>query len=67
MPESKPNYQQLREELDEVMAELQREDLDVDKALEYYKRGLELIQKLEKHLDGAENKIQDIKTKFERK
>ena len=67
MPESKPDYRKLREELDVVMTELPREDLDVDKALEYYKRGLELIRKLEKHLDDAENKIQDIKTKFEQK
>jgi exodeoxyribonuclease VII small subunit len=62
---TEPNYQQLREELDSVMAELQHEDLDVDKALEYYQRGLELIQKLEKHLSGAENKIQEIKGKFD--
>ena len=58
-----PNYQQLRDELDEVLAELQREDLDVDKALEYYRRGLELIKQLEKYLGGAENKVRDLKAK----
>lgn len=58
-----PNYQQLRDELDEVLVELQREDLDVDKALEYYRRGLELIKQLEKYLGGAENKVRDLKAK----
>ena len=62
---SEPDYRQLREQLDEVMAELQREDLDVDKALEYYKRGLELAQKLQRHLSGAENKVIEIKDKFD--
>jgi exodeoxyribonuclease VII small subunit len=64
---SKPNYQELRDELDTVLAELQRDDLDVDKALEYYQRGLELARQLEKHLNGAENKITEIKNKFEPK
>ena len=59
--QSKPNYQKLRGELDSVLSELQREDLDVDKALEHYKRGLELIKQLEKYLNAAENKIHDIK------
>jgi exodeoxyribonuclease VII small subunit len=64
---SKPNYQQLRQELDTVLTELQREDLDVDKALEYYQRGLELSRQLNKYLREAENKIQDIKGKFDAK
>ena len=59
-------YRQLRDELDSIMAELQREDLDVDQALEHYQRGLELIKQLEKHLGGAENKIRDIKGKLDK-
>ena len=58
---SQPSYRQLREELDEVLTELQREDLDIDRALEYYKKGLQLVKQLEKQLSGAENKIRDIK------
>ncbi|HET7059790.1 MAG TPA: exodeoxyribonuclease VII small subunit [Candidatus Saccharimonadales bacterium] len=56
-----PNYEELRAELDSVLAELQREDLDVDKALEYYQRGLELVRQLQKYLKSAENKVRDIK------
>jgi exodeoxyribonuclease VII small subunit len=64
---SKQSYQQLRDKLDTVLSELQREDLDIDKALEYYRRGLELVKQLEEYLNNAENKVQDIKTKLEAK
>jgi exodeoxyribonuclease VII small subunit len=58
------NYQELKSELDEIMLALQQEDLDVDKALEHYQRGLELVQQLETYLRDAENKIVEIKAKF---
>lgn len=65
MPKAKPNYEQLRAELDSVVTELQRDDLDVDKALEYYQRGLELVKQLGKYLSTAENKVRDIKSNFD--
>jgi exodeoxyribonuclease VII small subunit len=58
------NYQELKSELDEIMLSLQQEDLDVDKALEHYQRGLEIVQQLEAYLKDAENKIVEIKAKF---
>lgn len=58
------NYQELKSELDQIMLSLQEEDLDVDKALEHYQRGLELVQQLETYLKDAENKIIEIKAKF---
>lgn len=64
---TEPTYEALKSELDSVMLELQREDLDVDKALEYYKRGLELVQQLEAYLKTAENKVQELKTNFQTK
>lgn len=63
----KPNYEQLRAELDTVLAELQRDDLDVDKALKYYRRGLELVRQLEKYLNNAENKVRELKAAFDSK
>jgi exodeoxyribonuclease VII small subunit len=67
MPKSKQvkSYEELKSELDLIMQELQREDLDVDKALDHYKRGLELTEELEAYLKTAENKITELKTKFE--
>jgi len=64
MTKTKPNYQELKTELDTVMAELQREDLDVDKALEHYKRGLELVGQLESYLKSAENTVKELKASF---
>jgi exodeoxyribonuclease VII small subunit len=61
---AKPTYQTLKSELDTVMAELQREDLDVDAALAHYKRGLELVQQLERYLGDAGNTISELKAKF---
>jgi len=59
-----PDYQSLSAELDAVMLELQREDLDVDTALKHYQRGLELVQQLEKYLATAENKVRQLKAQF---
>jgi exodeoxyribonuclease VII small subunit len=59
-----PDYQTLKNELDAVMAELQSEDLDIDRALTLYKRGLELVTQLKKHLKAAENIITELKAKF---
>jgi len=58
------NYQQLTTELDSIMAELQRQDLDVDAALKHYQRGLELVEQLERYLKTAENQVTELKTKF---
>ncbi|PIZ61634.1 exodeoxyribonuclease VII small subunit [Candidatus Saccharibacteria bacterium CG_4_10_14_0_2_um_filter_52_9] len=57
-------YESLKAELDGIMNELQREDLDVDVALEHYRRGLELVTALEKYLKTAENQVKEIKASF---
>ena len=59
-----PSYQVLKDELETVMAELQREDLDVDVALKHYQRGLELVRQLEQYLETVENKVIELKAKF---
>jgi exodeoxyribonuclease VII small subunit len=58
------DYSTLKAELDQVMAELQREDLAVDAALKYYERGLELVHQLEQYLQTAENRVVQLKAKF---
>ena len=66
MSKSKPtiSYEKLKNELDSIMVELQRQDLDVDQALTYYQRGLELTRQLETYLKEAENKVTQLKAKF---
>ncbi|HET7320329.1 MAG TPA: exodeoxyribonuclease VII small subunit [Candidatus Saccharimonadales bacterium] len=60
----KPSYQVLAGELDDILAELQQSDLDVDVAVKKYERGLELIKELEKYLSTAENRVTELKAKF---
>lgn len=67
MPKSKPSYESLKDELDEVLLSLQQENLDVDEAMKYYERGLELVEALEKYLKTAENKIIELKAKSKSK
>ena len=55
------NYLDLKQELDNVLLELQREDIDVDQAINLYKQGTELVAKLEKHLKQAKNEIIELK------
>jgi exodeoxyribonuclease VII small subunit len=60
------DYQALQTELDEIVAELQRDDSDVDSALKHYERGLEIIKQLETYLQTAENTVSQLKARFEK-
>lgn len=57
------SYEALNRELEAILADLQRDDLDIDKALAHYQRGLELVKELEKYLKTAENKVSELKAK----
>ena len=59
------SYQTLKAELDTVLSELQREDLDVDQALKHYQQGLELVKQLESYLQAAENQVKQLKAGFD--
>lgn len=67
MAKNKENqtYLGLKQELDEVLDSLQREDIDIDEAMKAYERGMELVTLLEAQLKLAENKIVKLKTKFD--
>ena len=64
MAKTDKRYQELNAELDGILLELQREDLDVDVAVKKYERGLELVKELETYLGTAENKVKELKAKF---
>jgi exodeoxyribonuclease VII small subunit len=61
MPKTTKDYQTLELELDEVLAKLQQPGIQVDEAVSLYEKGLQLINQLEKHLQQAENKIEQLK------
>lgn len=58
---SQINYQQLSDELDDILTTLQDKELDIDQATKLYERGNEIAKKLEQYLKTAENKISKIK------
>jgi exodeoxyribonuclease VII small subunit len=62
--QSEPQYQELSAQLNEVLAALQKEDVDVDAALVYYRQGLELVQRLKTYLNTAENTVVQLQTKY---
>ncbi len=62
----KPDYQTLKNELDEILADLQRDELDVDAALGKYRRGLEVVKELQAYLETAENTINELKLESEK-
>lgn len=65
MTKSKPqNYLEMKSELDDVLVQLQDENIGIDKSIALYERGLELIKFLEEYLKTSENKISEIKAKF---
>ncbi len=66
MSTKKPGYEELRRELDTILDDLQSGSLDIDQALEKYKRGLELVKQLEKYLDTAENTVRELKARFDK-
>jgi exodeoxyribonuclease VII small subunit len=57
MPRQADDYKTMMQELQELLADMQDAELDVDAALERYERGQELIAKLNIYLKTAENKI----------
>lgn len=57
---AKEDYQTLSLKLDEVLAALQAPGIAVDEAVTLYEDGLQLIKKLEAHLEQAENTIQRL-------
>jgi exodeoxyribonuclease VII small subunit len=61
MAKAEKDYQTLSSELDQVLASLQTPGVHVDEAVKLYEEGLKLVKQLEKHLQQAENKIEQLK------
>lgn len=57
MAKQQIDYQSMMRELQQLLADMQDDDTDVDAALAKYERGRQLIKELTDYLDTAENKI----------
>lgn len=58
---TKKSYRELQEQLDEVLAEMQSAELDIDRASELYAKGQKLLNELENYLQTAKNEIVHLK------
>lgn len=65
MPETKQiNIGKKLAQLDEIVKWFESSEVDVDKALIKYQKGLELIEELNVHLKTAQIKVEKINRKF---
>ena len=66
MPKSQSSqtYQQLSQELDDLMLSLESGELDIDEAVKRYERGLTIVKQLEEHLNTAENTVKRLRSQF---
>ncbi len=55
------NFKKAFEELEKINEWFSGEDIDIDEALEKFKRGSELVKEAKKHLAEAENKFTRIR------
>lgn len=58
-PISKLGYEEARDELIEVVRQLEHGGLDLDASLKLWQRGEELAKRCEEHLAGARQKVAD--------
>ncbi len=61
MTHNKYSYATLKAELDSVLAWFEQDDINLDEAVEKYKKGAELLTQLEAQLKEAENTIKKVK------
>ncbi len=58
------NFTKGYEELEKIVADFESRELDLEKDIPQFERGLELAQKLQERLKEIENKVVEIEKKF---
>lgn len=64
-PKKKSSIRSLFQELEEIVTEFERGDIDVENGLEKFEHGLQLATQLKKQLSAVETKIETIKKKYD--
>lgn len=60
MPKTAVTFEDALSELEKIIEQLERDDLTLDKALEYFERGITLVRKCDTHLKSAQGKIKEL-------
>lgn len=58
-PISQLGYEEARDELTDVVQQLEQGGLDLDASLKLWERGEELAKRCEQHLAGARKRVED--------
>ena len=64
MTQKQLNFTEGYEELERIVNDFESRELDLEKDLPQFERGMELAQKLQKRLKEIENKVTEINNKF---
>lgn len=62
--EEKFDFNKAYQELEEINNWFQQEDIDLEEAVEKYKKGMELVRKCKESLKEAENKFEEIRKEY---
>ncbi len=54
------NYQKLNSELEQILAQMQSGELDIDESIKLYERGQKIVKELQTYLKATENKISKV-------
>ena len=60
MKEEQFDFEKEMKRLDEIVANISSQDLPLDECLTLYKEGQEIVKKLEKALESAQEKIEKV-------
>lgn len=63
-PKKKFNFTEGYKELEKIVADFESRELDLEKDLPQFERGLELAKKLQERLKEIDNKVIEIEKKF---
>ncbi|MGM0438913.1 MAG: exodeoxyribonuclease VII small subunit [Patescibacteria group bacterium] len=64
MSKEKFDFTKAYEEIEEINEWFQKEEIDLEEALNKYEKGMELIEKCKKRLEKSKNKFEEIKEKY---
>jgi len=63
MIEAKKSYRQMNEQLAEILAWFESEQVDLDEAVAKYEQAIKLLGEMETYLKTAQNKVKKIAAK----
>lgn len=64
MTQTKLNFTKAYEELEEIVKDFESRELDLEKDIPKFERGMELAKKLKERLKEIENKVVEIEQRF---